>query len=168
MKPRTHILQAGLLMLYFAYGSNMNWPQMHARCPDAKFHCVASLRDHRLAFTRTSPRWQNGGVGDVVADSGRVVWGVVYEVSPGDIAKLDSIEGFQPGHAANEYTREKVTVYDRGRTRKPLEVEIYRAVSQGKTFAPSAGYMKTIVDGAKHWKLPELYIEELEKIPTAK
>jgi hypothetical protein len=28
-------------MLYFAYGSNMNWDQMRERCPSARFEFVA-------------------------------------------------------------------------------------------------------------------------------
>jgi len=39
-------------MLYFAYGSNMDWAQMRSRCRTARFVCVEKLKDHRLAFTR--------------------------------------------------------------------------------------------------------------------
>ena len=41
-------------MLYFAYGSNMEWKQMRERCPSAMFVCIAKLKDRRLAFTRKS------------------------------------------------------------------------------------------------------------------
>jgi hypothetical protein len=41
-------------MFYFAYGSNLNWAQMWGRCPSASFMEVASLPNHRLAFTRYS------------------------------------------------------------------------------------------------------------------
>ena len=163
MNRWTRILQGALVVLYFAYGSNMSWTQMRQRCPAARFKCVAALRDHRLAFTRTSERWK-GGVADVLPDSGKVVWGVVYEVSQADLDSLDGYEGFQEGRAANDYTRGKIGVLDRGRTPRPLEAWIYRAVPQGKHFAPSAAYRDTILAGARHWKLPELYVEDLERI----
>jgi hypothetical protein len=41
-------------VLYFAYGSNMNWEQMKTRCPSARFVAVALLPDYKLAFTRKS------------------------------------------------------------------------------------------------------------------
>ena len=166
MKHWTRIFQGALLVFYFAYGSNLSWTQMQRRCPEARFKCVAALREHRLAFTRTSERWQGGGVADVAPDSGKVVWGVVYEVSPADLDSLDRFEGFQEGRAANDYTRGRIQVLDRGRATRPLEAWIYRAVPQEGRFAPSAAYRDTIVAGAKHWKLPELYVEDLEKIPV--
>ncbi len=164
MKRWTWIFQGVLAVLYFAYGSNMNWTQMRSRCPDARQKCVAKLPEHQLAFTRTSERWQGGGVADVVPDSGKVVWGVVYEISQADLDSLDAIEGYRGPGAANDYTREKVTVLDRGRASKPLDVWIYKAVPQGRHFAPSAAYRDTILAGARHWKLPELYIEDLENV----
>ena len=59
--------------LYFAYGSNLHWPQMKERCPSARFHCVAKLKDHRLAFTRKSIS-RDCGVADVVPEQGHDVW----------------------------------------------------------------------------------------------
>ncbi|HVP39071.1 MAG TPA: gamma-glutamylcyclotransferase family protein [Candidatus Saccharimonadales bacterium] len=168
MKARAAFLQAVLLVLYFAYGSNLDWAQMQRRCPDAQFRCVAKLPDHRLIFPRTSDRWQGGGVASVTPDSGQVVWGVVYEITPADLDSLDGFEGCQPGASDNNYNRETIRVYDRGRMKKPLDVQVYRAVPQGQHFAPSAAYMKALLDGADHWKLPELYIEDLKRIETAR
>src|SRR5918995_5170968 len=90
-------------MLYFAYGSNMNWAQMKARCPSARFVGVALLRDHRLAFTRKSVN-RGCGVADVVSEAGARVWGgAVFEVSDLDIGKLDVSEGYRPGRDKNSY-----------------------------------------------------------------
>jgi len=44
----------GKPMLYFAYGSNMDWAQMQQRCPDAGFRAIGLLDDHRLCFPRRS------------------------------------------------------------------------------------------------------------------
>ena len=87
-------------MLYFAYGSNMNWEQMKVRCPSARFVGVALLRDHRIAFTRRSVT-RGCGVVDVVADVGRRLWGVVYEITDLDVGMLDTSEGYRPGRETN-------------------------------------------------------------------
>jgi hypothetical protein len=66
-------------MLYFAYGSNMDWGQMKGRCPSVRFVGVAKLPDHRLVFTRKSVN-RGCGVADVVRDAGGGVWGAVFEI----------------------------------------------------------------------------------------
>src|SRR6266852_2762897 len=45
---------SSFLMLYFAYGSNMDEQRVKAanRCPDARFIFNALLPGHRLVFTR--------------------------------------------------------------------------------------------------------------------
>ena len=43
------------MMLYFAYGSNLDCGQMRSRCPSTQFVCRAVLKDHSLAFTRSLP-----------------------------------------------------------------------------------------------------------------
>src|SRR5260370_28717436 len=82
-------------MLYFAYGSNMDWDQMKTRCPSACFVGVAVLRDHRLAFTRRSKK-RACGVADAVPEEGAAVWGAVFEIADVDIGRLDDTEGYRP------------------------------------------------------------------------
>ena len=70
-------------MLYFAYGSNMDWDQMRTRCPSAAFVGIARLPDHRLAFTRFS-KTRKCGVADVVPAKGQSVWGAVFSIDERD------------------------------------------------------------------------------------
>ncbi len=70
----------------------MDWQQMRDR-PSARFMGVASLRDHRLAFTRRSVKG-GCGVADVVPVKGQVVWGAVFEIDDRDIGRLDVTEGY--------------------------------------------------------------------------
>jgi hypothetical protein len=95
------------VMLYFAYGSNLDWAQMKQRCPLAKFVCRAKLPAHRLAFTLKSPR-RDCGVADVLPDQAKDVWGVVYELLADELKDLDKDEDFSPARPndQNEYTRE--------------------------------------------------------------
>lgn len=155
-------------MLYFAYGSNMDWNQMRGRCPSARFVCRAKLCDHRLAFTRKS-RDRECGVADVLPAQGYSVWGVVYQIDERDIGCLDKSEGFRPGRPVEEnaYLRTECHVFAEGDVEKPLLVTIYIANKQEKPPLPNTEYKRLIVEGAKYWHLPEEYIKGLDKIETA-
>jgi gamma-glutamylcyclotransferase len=101
-------------MLYFAYGSNMDWSQMRERCPSARFFCVAKLKKDTLAFTRRSEK-RGCGVSDVIPNQARDVWGVVYGIDARDLSRLDKCEGFVPGRRRedNAYFREERRVIPR-------------------------------------------------------
>ncbi len=152
-------------MLYYAYGSNMNWPQMKKRCPSAQFVSVARLSGHRLAFSRMSNR-RGCGSADVIPAEAHTVWGVIYEIEEGEITNLDEAEDFVPGRAQNGYTRQQTLVYSDGKE-NPVLVSLYFAEKQKNPPLPSADYKQLIVEGAKHWHLPQEYIEGLEQIKVA-
>jgi len=54
-----HTDDTELLHYYFAYGSNMNIPQMNERCGVGSFEIlgVAILENYKLTFTRHSRQW---------------------------------------------------------------------------------------------------------------
>jgi gamma-glutamylcyclotransferase (GGCT)/AIG2-like uncharacterized protein YtfP len=87
-------------MLYFAYGSNMDWNQIQERCPSSRFIAIAVLPNHKLAFSRKSEE-RECGVADSLPEQGAEVWGVVYEIDDRDIGSLDYHEGYQPGRKTN-------------------------------------------------------------------
>jgi gamma-glutamylcyclotransferase len=153
-------------MLYFAYGSNMDWVQIRERCPSAQFMSVAKLPDHRLAFTRKSET-RKCGVADAVPEKGANVWGVVYQIDEVDVGRLDQSEGFRPGRANNSYAREERHVFGDGDKTKPVAVSIYFAQREKNPPPPNAPYKRVILEGARFWHLPEDYIAELEKIDIA-
>ncbi len=153
---------------YFAYGSNLDYVQLRGRCTSAQYVCRAVLRDHILAFTRPSTT-RNCGVADVVPQKGHHMWGVVYLLDDRDLAALDSAEGYQPGRdpERNAYNRkDHVRVAAENDLKQALRVSLYIAVKRPSPPRPSEAYMRQIIDGAKFWKLPLTYIEELQLIPT--
>ena len=154
-------------MLYFAYGSNLEWAQMKQRCRLAKFVCRAKLPAYRLAFTLKSVS-RDCGVADVLPDQTREVWGVVYELPDNQLKKLDKREGYRPGRSyeKNQYTRQDQYVWPDGDAKRPLLVTLYLGNLQLDPPLPSDDYKKLIVDGAKHWDLPAEYIRQLESIHT--
>jgi gamma-glutamylcyclotransferase (GGCT)/AIG2-like uncharacterized protein YtfP len=145
----------------------MHAAQMKKRCPSAKFVCRAKLPLHRLAFTRMSLR-RGCGVADILRDKTKEVWGVVYEVVENELENLDRDEDFRPGRPdnQNEYTRENCCVWHDGDPERPLLVAIYRGHPQINPPLPNRNYKNLIVTGAKDWKLPSSYIQELETIQT--
>jgi hypothetical protein len=153
-------------MLYFAYGSNMDWPQMQLRCPTTRFVGRATLRDRQLAFTRLSSG-RGCGVADVVRAPGHKVWGVVYDVAESDVATLDGHEGFHADRAQNAYWRRECSVHIEDDDRQPLTVASYFATSQADAPLPNRIYLQHLISGARHWRLPDTYIEQLESINTA-
>ncbi|MEN6335595.1 MAG: gamma-glutamylcyclotransferase family protein [Phycisphaerales bacterium] len=154
-------------MLYFAYGSNMDWSQIRRRCPSARFVTVALLGDHRLAFTRYSNSWKCG-VADAVSEEGAEIWGVVYEIPDTEMTMLDEHEGLRPGRECdkNAYNREERHVCRDGQEEKPLLVHVYFATPQSDPPRPNAKYKNLIVEGAEWWHLPSDYINQLKRIET--
>jgi hypothetical protein len=148
-------------MLYFAYGSNMDYAQMRQRCPSARFVGVTKLPDHRLAFSRKS-RNRGCGVADVIGTTGHDVRGVVYEVNdPEDVRRLDRCEGVPSG----AYIRkDSQLVFLRDDPEQPFGVSMYYAVKEDNPPLPNAEYKSLIVSGARFWQLPTAYIQELEQI----
>lgn len=149
-------------MLYFAYGSNMNWDQMRDRCPSARYVGNAVLPDHALAFTRKSVN-RGCGVSDAVPAEGYELWGVVYEIDDGEVKSLDKSEGYRPGRDANSYFRRECLVL-LAAAEEPVTVFTYFGDPQPHPPLPDAEYKALILSGARSWHLPEQHIRTLEQI----
>ena len=154
-------------MIYFAYGSNMNPGQMAERCPEARTIGVARLIDYCLCFPRMSQARQCASAG-IEPRPGNAVWGVLYDVPPGDVTVLNHHEGFDPnGRAAqNRHILREVTVL-RMSGSEPVKAMTYFAVPDGTTSPPSPAYMNAVIDGALYHRLPKAYIAALERVRTA-
>ena len=91
---------------YFAYGSNLDLPQMKSRCPESKLISKGSLSGYRLTFNRFSSGW-GGGVADVIQEQDSKVWGLIFEISDTDLERLDRYEG---------YNKDQTSLYERWKT----------------------------------------------------
>jgi hypothetical protein len=97
------------------------------------------------------------------------VWGVVFEIPDGEVDVLDKSEGYRPGRARekNAYERRQLDVFRQGTSASAITVWTYVVVDKLKSPPkPSAEYKATILAGARDWKLPANYVEELERIET--
>ena len=143
-----------LTVYYFAYGSNMNWPQMQRRCPSARFVCVGRLLGHDFGITRHS-RLRNCGTANVYPAPDKEVCGIVYDITDEDLRILD---GFEDG-----YRREILPVHPLEES-KALNALVYVAAVEANVPRPNAEYRRLIVEGARHWQLPAMYLALLEAI----
>jgi gamma-glutamylcyclotransferase len=154
-------------MLYFAYGSNLDWTQMRSRCASAQFVAIASLPDYSLCFPRYS-RSRRGDVASIVPAAGDLVWGVVHRLDETDRYALDAAEGFRSDRhpARNSYQRVDITVLKHGHLAEPLDVFTYIAQPQPNfgPCGPSDEYRALILSGARYWGLPAEYLRSIERV----
>ncbi|MFC2019536.1 gamma-glutamylcyclotransferase family protein [Chloroflexota bacterium] len=130
-------------MYYFAYGSNLNQEQMHERCPDSKPLFIATLPNYKLVFSGYSRKW-HGGVATIKAFRGERVSGAIYEVSEGDLGRLDRHEG--PG-----YRRLNINVfYEDG---EPTAAVTYIKAGQLEETRPAREYLALIQQGYRDWQI---------------
>ena len=73
------------ILLYFAYGSNLHPGRMASRCPAAKYLGPARLPNYRLVERHNA---------DIDYAVGSTVHGALYAITPEDLARLDSFEGY--------------------------------------------------------------------------
>jgi gamma-glutamylcyclotransferase (GGCT)/AIG2-like uncharacterized protein YtfP len=133
------------MTLHFAYGSNMSRKLMHRRCPGARALGPARLDDWRFVITRD-------GYASLVRDGSARVHGVLWRLTPRDLAALDAYE-------QRAYLRRIVPVCH-GAARRPAL--IYLAPERGGGRA-RPGYQEVVVASAREWKLPEDYVTTLAR-----
>jgi hypothetical protein len=143
---------------YFAYGADLDPKQMKKRCPSAEYVTRAVLPNHEIGFDHFSKRW-SGGVLDVEESRHEQVAGVLYQVPHDEIRNLDGEK--------DDYQRSHFQVYpvdDEGvvNAENPIDAEIYDVPSGERNVPPTPAYLKTLIDGARHWNLPEEYIAKIK------
>ncbi len=132
-------------MYYFAYGSNINRKQMRERCPDSKPVSHATLPNYKLVFVGWLRQWR-GGVASIKLFRGGRVLGAIYEISQGDLGRLDKYEGYP-----SSYHRLNVTVFDEDG--EPIEAITYIKSGQLEETLPSKEYLAVIQQGYRDWRI---------------
>jgi hypothetical protein len=136
------------MTLYFAYGSNMARAPMSRRCPAARALGPAVLEGWRFMVTVD-------GYASVARAPGGVVHGVLWDVTPRDLAALNAYESLDSGL----YRRVLANVRIGGRSERAL-VYVGRAQGAGR---PRPGYMEGVIAAARDWRLPACYIARLAR-----
>ena len=121
-----------VLLLYAAYGSNLNIEQMDWRCPESKVVGNGIIKDMRLVFNTHA---------DIIPSIGSYVPVAVWDVPEDDWEWLDTYEGYP-----KYYVKENVDVYMNDD--KKVNCIVYVMASDMKGFAPPfKDYWDIIVEG---------------------
>lgn len=134
--------------LYFAYGSNICENQMAGRCPDSHLQGTAYIKDYRFQIN-------SRGVATIVKDIGKVVYGVLWQISKKDENTLDDFEGVPFG----TYHKEEINAWLPHEKTTQTMVYIARDTTVG---VARDGYMERIIKAAKVHEFSAAYIKELE------
>ncbi len=136
-------------MLYFAYGSNLYPPQMHARCPGARAVARAALHDWRLILTTR-------GTANIVRTEGAVVHGGLWKFHLSHVAIMDRWEGVARG----TYRRVWVRVRFADGVIKPAITYVGAHRRPGR--ARPHYMLNAMLPGATAFDLPQTYVEEMQ------
>lgn len=136
------------MTLYFGYGSNMNRLAMERRCPGARAVGPAVLEGYRF-FVGVD------GWGSVSASRGDAVHGVLWRLTPRDIAALHVYELLQQGL----YDVRHLPVRHGSRHVRAMIYLLRRRVIG----AARPGYIELIAAAAREWNLPEAYVRSVER-----
>jgi hypothetical protein len=139
------------MTLYFAYGANMEQGAMRVRCPGATVLGTARLSGWRYVIA--------SGYGSVERAAGRAVFGVLWRLTPRDLAALNIFESLDSGL----YRRAILTVEAGPKRERAL---VYIGRGGGKPH-PMPGYQERLVEAARGWRLPGRYVEELRRLVPA-
>ena len=136
------------MRLYFSYGANMERATMRKRCGGAIPLGPAMLRGWRYVIA--------DGYGSVAPAIGMRVFGVLWRLTPRDLAALNIFESLDSGL----YRRVMLTVEVGGQRARAL---VYVGRNGGKRRA-MPGYQERIIAAAEEWDLPKRYIAELRRL----
>jgi Gamma-glutamyl cyclotransferase, AIG2-like len=136
------------MTLYFAYGSNMNRVAMKRRCPGVRSIGPAALEGY--AFFVGLDGW-----GSVRPEPGAIVHGVLWRLTPRDIAALHAYELLHKGLYDVRYLPVRVG----GRCARAMIYLLRRRIPG----TPRPGYAEMIAAAARDWKLPEDYVRSVER-----
>jgi hypothetical protein len=156
------------MMIYFAFGSNMDPRQMAARCPSHRVLGRAFLADHDICFPRRSPIRRCGTAG-LVRVAGEGIWGVLYRLEAFDLERLHAAEGYSPIGPAHRSRHDFVAVEVRrgGPDGETIAASTYVARPDGSGATPSMDYMRHLIEGAQYHALPDSYVRRLRAVATA-
>jgi hypothetical protein len=133
--------------LHFSYGANMDRAGMAKRCPGASALGPAVLDHYRFVITAD-------GYASVSPASGESVHGVLWKLTPRDLAALNIFESLDSGLYRHVMLPVRI-----GARRMQAGVYLGRR-HEGK---PRPGYLELIVAAAREWNLPQDHIAQLQR-----
>lgn len=140
-------------MLYFAYDAHIDPARLADVAPEAEFAFIAHLPEWRMEYSIPNGA---GGLPSVRPLPGNTVWGAVFTIAESDRVGLDAAE------AAEGRIPITIQAMDREGRRHDVLTHAGGSATNGE-HPPEAGYVRHMVDGARHWKLPAGWVASLEE-----
>ena len=156
--PRPRAVRLSSVVLYAAYGSNLDPAQMAERCPHSPQRGTGWLEGWRLTFGGADLGWE-GALATVVEADGERVFVALYELSEGDEALLDQWDA-----ASIDYYR-KLSV--RVATLDGDVLAWLYVLNDYEGGLPSARYLGIMADAAEAAGAPADYVAGLRARPCA-
>jgi hypothetical protein len=146
------------MTLHFAYGSNMSRTHMAQRCPQAVALGVAMLPGWRFVIGPD-------GYASIAHERGGRLYGVLWRLSPRDLAALNAYENVQGGlyrmHTLPVRLQCSHSAFpERPNGGRPVAALVYIACRCGSG-VPRAGYMELVLAAGREWYLPNSYLRAL-------
>jgi gamma-glutamylcyclotransferase (GGCT)/AIG2-like uncharacterized protein YtfP len=141
----------------FAYGSNLCQGRMVKRVPSARAAGVGWLPEHAFRFHKRSKEGSAKANAFATGNLADEVWGVIYEIDPAQIDKLDAAEGEGRG-----YHRREAMVSMRGGDTVCAFAYIADPDAIDDGLKPYTWYKRLVVEGARTHQLPSTYVELIE------
>lgn len=142
---------------YFAYGSNLLFARLYARCSSIVHLGVGRLARHRLTFNK--PGGDNSGkCGIEEVDSDEYVLGVMYQMDRHEKLVLDEIEG--NGHG---YVDRNVQVQTK---RGTMNCFTYYPTVFNAELRPYDWYKAFVLEGARENSFPVHYLEMIAAVES--
>jgi gamma-glutamylcyclotransferase len=148
------------VVLYFAYGSNMNPERMRKERNihfSQRMHAI--LKGYVLAFNKVADGNPRQGYSNIVLKSDAVVEGVLYEILKSDLSKLDQYEG-----VPNHYDRKVVTIQSERGENVEAVTYIARPNKVKEGLKPTKKYLSHLL--AARDILSKPYVQKLESTET--
>lgn len=128
---------------YWAYGSNLNVPQMRRRCPGAERLAPMTVPDARLVFRLYA---------DVEYAPGEKCPGALWRITAEDEKNLDRYEGVESGLYAKRYLRVRLG-------HEIVDCLYYQMTRDEGVMPPMESYLDVIAEGYRHFGLDESYLD---------
>jgi len=142
-------------LLYFAYTGFVQPDRLADIAPDATFEFIAHLPEWGLGFPYKNGK-TDGGLPSAHPEPGSTIWGAVFELTNSEaeaIKRAEKAEGRKP---------QQVEVMDRGGRRHEVMACFYSG-KNGADHTPSDKYLRTMMEGARHWQLPAGWIAGIQE-----
>lgn len=140
-------------MFYFAYDANIDPDRITGLAPSAAFEFIAHLPEWKMEFSILNG---SGGLPNVRPLPGNTVWGAIFSVPDKELKAIDDQE------AAEGRIRTVTQAMDREGRRHDVVTHVYGDEIEA-SHDPEQGYLRLMVQGGRHWKLPTGWVASLEE-----